>query len=238
MSPLLFPQARRRRAASAVDGMHNSQQAVSQHVAVTRKSAISITSFCLGASCHDDMPQTPKATLCRGLHSHLGLTCQDSRGLDGSDLRVHPAAGVTTTAEALCNRHVSDTPGSTRHPKTQKNGFGRPAAEKGGGSPTVRNSRFARGGREIPRQRQCKYRPEGIKEDDAACGFLLCRFFVFARLSGAWFLLLLVVGRIAMDYYIKRTVERVRQRRRSREDIEEEISIDESTLGACEPDST
>ncbi|KAK9444957.1 hypothetical protein VB005_01417 [Metarhizium brunneum] len=30
-----------------------------------------------------------------------------------------------------------------------------------------------------------------------------------------------------MDYYIKRTVERVRQRRRSREDIEEEISIDE-----------
>ncbi|KAG8412781.1 hypothetical protein J3458_013218 [Metarhizium acridum] len=31
-----------------------------------------------------------------------------------------------------------------------------------------------------------------------------------------------------MDYYIKRAVERVRQRRRSREDIEEEISIDEN----------
>lgn len=55
-------------------------------------------------------------------------------------------------------------------------------------------------------------------------------------------LLLLVVGRATrpdlMDYYIKRTVERVRQRRRSREDIEEEISIDESTFGAYGLDST
>ncbi|KHN95799.1 uncharacterized protein MAM_06411 [Metarhizium album ARSEF 1941] len=41
-----------------------------------------------------------------------------------------------------------------------------------------------------------------------------------------------------MDYYIKRTVERVRQRRRSRADIEEEMSIDESKsarLSVCPP---
>lgn len=91
-SPSAFsPQARRRRATSAVDGMHNCPQAVSQHGAAMGKSATSITSFVSARAAMTTCRKLQKPPFCRGppLASQSRLSRYD--GLDGSDLPTsHP----------------------------------------------------------------------------------------------------------------------------------------------------
>lgn len=66
-SPSAFlPPARRRRAASAVDGMHNCSQAVSQHGAAMGKSALSITSFVSAQAAMTTCRKLQKPPFCRG----------------------------------------------------------------------------------------------------------------------------------------------------------------------------
>lgn len=99
--------------------MHNCSQAVSQHRAAMGKSATSITSFVSAQAAMTTCRKLQKPPFGRGASTrNLGLTCQDTVAWT-AQICTSP---TLTTAEALCNRHVSDMPGSTRRPKPKRTG--------------------------------------------------------------------------------------------------------------------